>query len=110
MGPDVVGVKTVARYHFSYDTPANKRFVEAYRKKFNEWPNAYAGHAYDGLMWFFDVVEKSGSWDVEKWVADFEKELVSQFCVWANPDARLRPSSARRGPLGRGCERRCPLP
>jgi len=73
VGPDVVGVKTVARYHFSYDTPANKRFVEAYRKKFNEWPNAYAGHAYDGLIWFFDVVEKVGSWDVEKWVAEFEK-------------------------------------
>ena len=72
VGPDVVGVKTVARYHFSYDTPANKRFVEAYRKKYNEWPNAYAGHAYDGLNWLFDVVEKTGSWDVEKWVSEFE--------------------------------------
>jgi len=73
VGPDVVGVKTVARYHFSYDTPTNKRFVEAYRKRYNEYPNAYAGHAYDGLMWFLEVVEKSGSWDVEKWVNDFEK-------------------------------------
>jgi branched-chain amino acid transport system substrate-binding protein len=72
VGPDVVGVKTVARYHFSYDTPANKQFVEAYRKKYNEWPNAYAGHAYDGINWFLDVVEKTGSWDSEKWIAAFE--------------------------------------
>lgn len=72
VGPDVVGVKTVARYHFSYDTPANKKFVEAYRKKYNEWPNAYAGHAYDGINWFMDVVEKTGSWDAEAWVKAFE--------------------------------------
>ena len=72
VGPDVVGVKTVARYHFSYDTPANKAFVEAYRKKYDEWPNAYAGHAFDGINWFMDVVEKTGSWDSEKWVAAFE--------------------------------------
>jgi ABC-type branched-subunit amino acid transport system substrate-binding protein len=72
VGPDAVGVNTVARYHFSYDTPANKAFVEAYRKKYNEWPNAYAGHAYDGLKWFFDVVDKTGSWDSEAWVAAFK--------------------------------------
>lgn len=72
IGPDVVGVNTVARYHFSYDTPENKAFVEAYRKKFNEWPNAYAGHAYDGLKWFFDVVDKTGSWNTEAWVAAFK--------------------------------------
>jgi branched-chain amino acid transport system substrate-binding protein len=72
VGPAVVGVNTVARYHFSYDTPENRAFVEAYRKKYNEWPNAYAGHAYDGLKWFFDVVDKTGSWEADKWVAAFE--------------------------------------
>jgi len=72
VGPDVVGVKTVARYHFSYDTPTNRKFVDAYRKKYNEWPNAYAGHAYDGIDWFLDVVEKTGSWDPETWIQAFE--------------------------------------
>lgn len=72
VGPEVVGVNTVARYHFTFDTPANRRFVEAYRKKYNEWPNAYAGHAFDGINWFLDVVEKTGSWDAEKWIAAFE--------------------------------------
>ncbi|MCZ7600297.1 MAG: ABC transporter substrate-binding protein [Gammaproteobacteria bacterium] len=87
VGPDVVGVKTVARYHFSYDSPANRRFVEAYRKKYNEWPNAYAGHAYDGLNWLFDVVEKTGSWDVEKWVAAFENS--------SHPDSVFGPTKMR---------------
>lgn len=72
VGPDVVGVKTVARYHFTYDTPTNRKFVDAYRKKYNEWPNAYAGHAYDGIDWFLDVVEKTGSWNPETWVQAFE--------------------------------------
>lgn len=72
VGPDVIGVNTVARYHFSYDTPANKKFVEAYRKKYNEWPNAYAGHAYDGINWFLDTVEKTGSWNADTWVTAFE--------------------------------------
>lgn len=72
VGPDSVGVKTVARYHFSFDTAANKKFVATYRKKYNEWPNAYAGHAYDGINWFLDVVEKTGSWNPEDWVNAFE--------------------------------------
>lgn len=72
VGTAAIGVKTVARYHFSYDTPENKAFVQAYRKKFNEWPNAYAGHAYDGLKWFFGVVDKTGSWDSKAWVAAFK--------------------------------------
>lgn len=78
VGPDVVGVKTVARYHFSFDNAANKKFVEAYRKKYNEWPNAYAGHAYDGMNWFLDVVEKTGSWDTEAWVNAFEKSSYAE--------------------------------
>lgn len=77
VGADVVGVKTVARYHFSYDNAANKKFVEAYRKKYNEWPNAYAGHAYDGINWFLDVVEKTGSWDTEAWVNAFAKSTYA---------------------------------
>lgn len=77
VGPDVVGVNSVARYHFTHDTPANRKFVDAYRKKYNEWPNAYAGHAYDGINWFLDVVEKTGSWDTEKWVAAFENSTYA---------------------------------
>ena len=27
-----------------------------------------AGEAYDGMAWWLDVVEKTGTWDKEKWV------------------------------------------
>ena len=50
VGPDVVGVNTVARYHFSYDTPGNKAFVAAYRVRYTEWSNAYAANACDGFI------------------------------------------------------------
>ncbi len=72
VGKDIAGVNSVARYHFSYDTPANRKFVEAYRKKYNEYPDAMAGNAYDGVKWFLEVVEKTGSWNPEAWVKAFE--------------------------------------
>jgi branched-chain amino acid transport system substrate-binding protein len=72
VGKDIAGVNSVARYHFSYDTPANRKFVEAYRKKYNEYPDAMAGNAYDGMKWFLEVVDKTGSWNSEAWVKAFE--------------------------------------
>ena len=72
VGKDIAGVNSVARYHFSYDTPANRKFVEAYRKKYNEYPDAMAGNAYDGVKWFLEVVDKTGSWNSEAWVKAFE--------------------------------------
>ena len=72
VGDDIVGVQSVARYHFSYDTPANRKFVQAYRQKYNEYPDAMAGNAYDGMKWFLEVVEATGSWSSEAWVKAFE--------------------------------------
>lgn len=72
VGAAAVGVQSGVRYHFSVDNPANKAFVAAYRKKFNEYPSMGAGEAYDGMSWWLDVVEKTGSWDKEKWITAFE--------------------------------------
>ena len=72
VGPAAIGVQSGVRYHFSVDNPVNKAFVEAYRKKYNEFPSSAAGEAYDGMSWWLDVVDKTGSWDKEKWVAAFE--------------------------------------
>jgi branched-chain amino acid transport system substrate-binding protein len=73
VGPAAVGVYSGVRYHFSVDNPANKKFVEAYRAKYNEWPSSFAGEAYDGISWWLDVVESTGSWDREVWVDAFAK-------------------------------------
>ena len=68
VGPASIGVNSGVRYHHTIDNPANKKFVEAYRKKYNEFPSMAAGEAYDGMAWWLDVVEKTGTWDKEKWV------------------------------------------
>jgi branched-chain amino acid transport system substrate-binding protein len=46
VGPASEGVMSALRYHASLDNAANKRFVEAYRKKFGELPDMVAGEAY----------------------------------------------------------------
>lgn len=75
VGPASIGVFSGVRYHFSVDNPANKKFVEAYRAKFNEWPSSFAGEAYDGMSWWLDVVEQTKSWDREKWVEAFSTSV-----------------------------------
>jgi ABC-type branched-subunit amino acid transport system substrate-binding protein len=73
VGPAAVGVYSGVRYHFTVDNPANKKFVEAYRAKYNEWPSSFAGEAYDGISWWLDIVESTKSWDREAWVDAFAK-------------------------------------
>ncbi|GLW66657.1 ABC transporter substrate-binding protein [Actinomadura rubrobrunea] len=46
-GAAAVGVKTSLHYSTELDTPANKAFVDAYRKKYNEAPTVYSVQAYD---------------------------------------------------------------
>jgi ABC-type branched-subunit amino acid transport system substrate-binding protein len=71
VGPAAVGINSGLRYHYSIDNAANKKFVEAYRKKYNAYPAPTAGEAYDGMSWWLDTVEKTGSWDKEAWVDAF---------------------------------------
>ncbi|NMM38244.1 MAG: ABC transporter substrate-binding protein [Glaciimonas sp.] len=75
VGPSSIGVNSGVRYHYSQDNAANRKFVEAYRKKYNEFPSSAAGEAYDGMSWWLDVVEKTGSWDKEKWVDAFANSI-----------------------------------
>lgn len=71
-GPGSYGSMSALRYHFSLDTPANKDFVARYREKYGEYPTPFAGESYDGLTWWLDTVEQTGSWDKEAWVDAFE--------------------------------------
>jgi branched-chain amino acid transport system substrate-binding protein len=75
VGPTSIGVQSGVRYHFTEDNAANRAFVEAFRKKYNEYPSSAAGEAYDGMSWWLDVVDKTGSWDKEKWVTAFENSV-----------------------------------
>lgn len=76
VGPTgALGVNSTLRYHYTQDTPRNKKFVAAYQAKFNELPSQYAGEAYDGLSWWLDTVESTGVWDKEKWVDAFRSSV-----------------------------------
>lgn len=74
-GSGSLGVNSTLRYHYSQNTPRNKRFVEAYKAKYNELPSQYAGEAYDGMAWWLDTVEATGVWDKEKWVDAFRTSV-----------------------------------
>jgi len=76
VGPaGALGVNSTLRYHFTEDTPRNKKFVAAYQAKYKEPPSQYAGEAYDGLSWWLDTVESTQSWDKEKWVDAFRNSV-----------------------------------
>jgi branched-chain amino acid transport system substrate-binding protein len=71
VGPVALGASSGLHYHHSIENSANKKFVEAYRKKFGGLPGMNAGEAYDGMAWWLDTIEKTGSWDKEAWVDAF---------------------------------------
>ena len=76
VGPaGALGVHSTLRYHFTQDTPRNRKFVAAYKAKYGELPSQYAGEAYDGMSWWLDVVESTGVWDKEKWVEAFRTSV-----------------------------------
>ncbi|MGV8891891.1 MAG: ABC transporter substrate-binding protein [Burkholderiaceae bacterium] len=75
VGPSSIGVNSGVRYHYSVENAANKKFVAAFQKKYNEFPSSAAGEAYDGMAWWLDTVEKTGSWDKEKWVDAFSNSI-----------------------------------
>jgi branched-chain amino acid transport system substrate-binding protein len=74
-GPAALGVNSGVRYHYSLDNPANNAFVAAYREAHGVLPSSFAGEAYDGLRWWFDVVEQTDSWDVETWADAFANSV-----------------------------------
>jgi branched-chain amino acid transport system substrate-binding protein len=78
VGPASIGVATAVRYHFTEPGDVNARFVEAFKAKFGEFPSSAAGEAYDGMRWWLDTVEKTGSWDKEVWIKAFETSVQPQ--------------------------------
>lgn len=46
-GEAALGVMNATRYNWDLDNPENKKFVEAYQKKFNRLPTVYAANMYD---------------------------------------------------------------
>lgn len=102
VGPAAVGVYSGVRYHFTVDNPANKKFVEAYRAKYSEWPSSFAGEAYDGISWWLDVVEfhqELGSRNVGRCLC---QEHPGELARGQEGHARLRSPGGAGRLMGRG--------
>jgi len=77
------GVYVSSRYFFnSPDSSLNKRFVEAYRKRFNEYPDYMAGETYAGVYFLKAAVERAGSTDPDALARAVEREPLA----WETPE------------------------
>ena len=61
VGKDAIGVWGNVNYAASIKTPQNKKFVEAWRAKFNADPTEYEGEAYTGMQMIFAAVKMAKS-------------------------------------------------
>lgn len=77
------GVYVSSRYFFnSPDSSTNKRFVEAYKERFNEYPDYMAGETYAGVYFLKAAVERAGSTDPDAIVRAVESEPLA----WDTPE------------------------
>jgi branched-chain amino acid transport system substrate-binding protein len=88
MGDVALGVTTVFHYSAAADRPANKRFVDAWKKEYgaSSTPNFVAVAAWDGMDAIFHVVKaQKGRIDPERTMALFKS--------YTNPDSPRGPIS-----------------
>jgi branched-chain amino acid transport system substrate-binding protein len=86
MGDVALGVLTVHHYSAAATRPANKAFVEAWKKEYgaNETPNFVAVGAYDGAAIIFDAIKAlKGNMDPDKTMEFFKH--------WKNPNSPRGP-------------------
>jgi branched-chain amino acid transport system substrate-binding protein len=88
MGDVPIGVITMFHYSAAGDRPANKAFVEAYKKEYgaNAWPNFISVGAWDAMQAIFDAVRAQGG----KMDPDKTMEFLKG---WKNPNSPRGPIS-----------------
>ena len=79
LGDEAIGGITPLIYSAALDTPANKRFVSEFRKKYGKVPSYYAETCYTAARWIHEAVKVVGG-DVEnrdKFLAALRKVEIS---------------------------------
>jgi ABC-type branched-subunit amino acid transport system substrate-binding protein len=59
-GKDANGIVTTCQYNPNSDNPKLKAFEKNYLKRFNQKPDVFAAHAYDGANLLIDAIKKVG--------------------------------------------------
>ena len=88
MGDVALGVLTVHHYSAAATRPANKAFVDAWKKEYgaNETPNFLSAGSWDGTAMIFEAIKQQKG----KLNADKTMEI---FKAWKNPDSPRGPIS-----------------
>jgi branched-chain amino acid transport system substrate-binding protein len=86
MGDEVLGVTSPLIYSGALDTPANRKFVAEYRKRFGKVPSYFAETNYTSARWIHDAVKA-----LNGQVEDREKLLAAL--------RRVEIADAPRGPV-----------
>jgi branched-chain amino acid transport system substrate-binding protein len=66
LGKDSIGMIGSSRYAFTYDTPENKKFTEAFLAEYKEIPDWTDGEMYQALQILFAAIEKADSIEADK--------------------------------------------
>jgi branched-chain amino acid transport system substrate-binding protein len=88
MGDVALGVTTVFHWSAAGDRPANKAFVEAWKKEYGaqETPNFLSVGSWDGIAMIFEAIkQQKGKLDPDKTMEIFKN--------WKNPDSPRGPIS-----------------
>ncbi len=88
MGDVALGVLTVHHYSAAATRPANKAFVEAWKKEYgaNETPNFLSAGSWDGMAMMFEAIkQQNGKIDPDKTMEIFKS--------WKNPNSPRGPIS-----------------
>ncbi|MBN2349158.1 MAG: ABC transporter substrate-binding protein [Bacteroidales bacterium] len=59
-GKNAEGIITTCQYNPDADIPELKAFQQNYRKRFNQEPDVFAAHAYDGMNITIEAIKKAG--------------------------------------------------
>jgi ABC-type branched-subunit amino acid transport system substrate-binding protein len=59
-GKDAEGVITTMPYDYDSPDPANREFIEKYRKNYGEEPDSFSAHGYDSARIMCAAIEKAG--------------------------------------------------
>jgi branched-chain amino acid transport system substrate-binding protein len=96
MGADAEGIFITASYLTNIDSPENKRFLAAMKRKFGadmRTPNDLSVPEYDAVYLYKAAIEKAGSTDTEKVL----KALAE--VSFDGPRGRVQMSKQRHAPL-----------
>ena len=60
MGDEVIGDTSSLHYSAAIQTPANEKFVKAYRAKYGKVPSYYSENNYTTALWIDETIKKAG--------------------------------------------------